>query len=329
MSVCKRLDIFKKIAKCFIVINLFWIVLSTVIPSHISNTDDINNQSLFQLNDESAISNLKLTNSQIYLIIAHPDDEVMFFSPSIIELNKPVYSNNIHFICFSNGNADGLGHIRSKELINSARIFGIPEENVHQIEDEINFRDAMNITWDNTKISATINKIITSNNKVASGQVVNLITFDELGVSDHPNHKSLLSGAKVYLEQHAANKNDQHLVQVFKLNSLSFFEKYSFTIITNVRLIEKYLRQLQTSCEYIKGTALDVPSVHWFADMLMSKFNKPEDESVIQIFSNLPSVILSLAAMSFAHDSQMVWFRWGWLLVSKFVNFNELHRVQV
>jgi N-acetylglucosaminylphosphatidylinositol deacetylase len=47
------------------------------------------------------------------IVIAHPDDEAMFFVPTIKYLRK---YNNISLLCLSNGNATGLGRIREKEL---------------------------------------------------------------------------------------------------------------------------------------------------------------------------------------------------------------------
>ena len=46
---------------------------------------------------------MKNQNKKILLLIAHPDDESMFFLPSIYELLKIGYK--IKIICFSNGNS--------------------------------------------------------------------------------------------------------------------------------------------------------------------------------------------------------------------------------
>ena len=45
----------------------------------------------------------------------------MFFVPSIMNLKK---SNNLYLLCLSNGNFDGLGKIREKELHASAKYLG-------------------------------------------------------------------------------------------------------------------------------------------------------------------------------------------------------------
>jgi len=69
----------------------------------------------------SFISNHKSSKS-LLLVIAHPDDESMFFIPMIENLKK-FYKINI--MCFSNGNSDGLGKIREKELKSVANFLEI------------------------------------------------------------------------------------------------------------------------------------------------------------------------------------------------------------
>jgi len=42
-------------------------------------------------------------NSNIMLVIAHPDDEVMFFGPTLIGITKEKYQNDIRILCLSSG----------------------------------------------------------------------------------------------------------------------------------------------------------------------------------------------------------------------------------
>lgn len=60
-------------------------------------------------------------------MIAHPDDEAMFFVPSIMHLKK---TNELYILCLSNGNFDGLGKIREKELHASAKYLGFKDSKV-------------------------------------------------------------------------------------------------------------------------------------------------------------------------------------------------------
>ena len=80
----------------------------------------------------------------VLLLTAHPDDECMFFAPTLLGLaQKPLgtadidYTTskrdktfpqfNIFSLCMSSGNADGLGETRKQELAKSLDVLGVPE----------------------------------------------------------------------------------------------------------------------------------------------------------------------------------------------------------
>jgi N-acetylglucosaminylphosphatidylinositol deacetylase len=44
-----------------------------------------------------------LWNKRILLLIAHPDDEAMFFAPSLLALTKDKYGNHVKILCLSSG----------------------------------------------------------------------------------------------------------------------------------------------------------------------------------------------------------------------------------
>lgn len=39
----------------------------------------------------------------IMMVIAHPDDEVMFFGPTLFGITKEKYANQVRILCLSNG----------------------------------------------------------------------------------------------------------------------------------------------------------------------------------------------------------------------------------
>lgn len=69
----------------------------------------------------------------VVLVIAHPDDEAMFFGPTITSLT--VNKRDVHILCLSTGNYDGLGHVRTKELIQSCATMGIDRSNVTVLDE--------------------------------------------------------------------------------------------------------------------------------------------------------------------------------------------------
>ena len=44
-----------------------------------------------------------LRNKRICLLIAHPDDEAMFFSPTLLALTAPETGNHVKILCLSSG----------------------------------------------------------------------------------------------------------------------------------------------------------------------------------------------------------------------------------
>lgn len=46
-----------------------------------------------------------LTQKRILLLIAHPDDEAMFFAPTVLSLTRPELGNHIKILCLSSGMA--------------------------------------------------------------------------------------------------------------------------------------------------------------------------------------------------------------------------------
>ena len=69
-----------------------------------------------------------LRNRSVCLLIAHPDDEAMFFAPSVLALTRPEAGNHVKILCLSTGDADGLGETRRRELQRSGVLLGLRSE---------------------------------------------------------------------------------------------------------------------------------------------------------------------------------------------------------
>lgn len=57
------------------------------------------------------------------ILTAHPDDESMFFAPTIMGLKT--HDWDVRALCLSVGDAEGFGAMRVEELKQSYEIFGI------------------------------------------------------------------------------------------------------------------------------------------------------------------------------------------------------------
>ena len=288
---------------------LTWVILTTSIPQvfiNYTNTQVKSNRFLSDQYPQNSIifpkSISSITESIVYYVIGHPDDEVMFFSPTILELSKPKYNNTVKLLCFSKGDAvdPSIGPIRVKELYKSASILGLNQEDVTVLS----YKDGMNESWPIEDIHESLKQYI--NLKSKNRKV--LITFDEFGVSNHPNHISLYHGANAFCKNSPKGN-----IKFYKLKSLGFMEKYSFTFLTNIELFVDYISKLIQRF---------VP-----VNITVSFFEPKNSSTSIKIYSDLNMLACSYAAMGYGHFSQMVWFRYGWLMFSRYLTYNHLIEV--
>lgn len=79
-----------------------------------------------------------LRNRRVCLLIAHPDDEAMFFAPTVLALTRPELGNHVKILCLSSGDAAGLGETRKRELVESGVRLGLRRgEDVYVVEDDV------------------------------------------------------------------------------------------------------------------------------------------------------------------------------------------------
>lgn len=249
-----------------------------------------------------------LQGKRICLLIAHPDDEAMFFAPTLLWLTRPELGNQVFILCLSSGDADGLGHTRKDELRKSAALLGVKSaEHVVVIEDD-KLPDSMSTNWDPKLISSILTRYFapklastpSTSAPVASIDVV--ITFDNQGVSGHPNHISLYNGSYAFLR----NLMQRHTgwecpVKLYTLTSVNVLRKYSSAMDSAMTVITSIWRTKE------KGS-----------------FPTP-----LLIVSGPGGVRKAQQAMTTAHKSQMRWFRWGWIGISRYMLVNDLTREKV
>ncbi|XP_051117309.1 probable N-acetylglucosaminyl-phosphatidylinositol de-N-acetylase [Andrographis paniculata] len=121
----------------------------------------------------------------VLLVIAHPDDESMFFAPDIGYLISQ--GHNLHVLCISTGNANGLGDTRKEELY----------------------------------LASAVLKISTQQAKVLDHPGLQIINFDDFGVSGHCNHRDVHRGVRELLHK----VSDRHL-EAWALASNKILRKY-------------------------------------------------------------------------------------------------------
>ena len=168
---------------------------------------------MFEVNDVKTESD-KI--GSVLLIIAHPDDEIMFWTPTI----KAFIGNNIKMkiLCLSNGNYDGLGEIREKEFDNVSRALNFPDNQILNIPE---LQDNIKQKWNPSIVSEQIEEFLKENQDVKT-----ILTFDKNGVTKHPNHISCYDGLNYYLKYHKYDCKNKG-IKVFTLDSFHFALQYS------------------------------------------------------------------------------------------------------
>lgn len=146
------------------------------------------------------------------LVVAHPDDESMFFSPTICSLLEQ--QQTIHILSLSNGNFNGLGKTREVELMRAAGVLGIsPPNNYATCLDVRHLQDGPKETWEAgaitdavwAEISRILQKSVPVNDRKSCCNVA-IISFDENGVSGHPNHIDVCKGLRQMASEDRSRK---------------------------------------------------------------------------------------------------------------------------
>ncbi|KAF2432408.1 phosphatidylinositol glycan class L [Tothia fuscella] len=248
-----------------------------------------------------------LTGKRILMLIAHPDDEVMFFGPTLLALTRPEAGNHVKILCLSSGNADGLGEVRKRELVKSVLILGIRSSDDVLVLDDENFQDSQN-KWDSKKMADLLltgyaPKMPKLSPKSAPETNIDaIVTFDAGGVSSHPNHYSCYFGAVQFIKTLMSRHSGWECpVALYTLTSISMWRKYLFVLDAPFTILACIGRRKEISA---------MPSPLLFV-------------------SGLGGYRAAWQAMVTAHKSQMVWFRWLYITFGRYMVMNDLRKVKV
>ena len=122
---------------------------------------------------------------RVLLVISHPDDESMFFGPTIQALRRA--GARTHILCLSNGDADGLGAVREKELESARKFLGVDSS---EVVNDSKLKDGFKEVWPEGTVAAYVEASV----RRLDANVV--LTFDAKGVSGHPNHVAAYRGVR-------------------------------------------------------------------------------------------------------------------------------------
>ncbi|GAB6026496.1 hypothetical protein CHUAL_012921 [Chamberlinius hualienensis] len=196
----------------------------------------------------------------VLFVIAHPDDECMFFSPSIIKLCQD--AQQVYLLCLSTGNHGQQGSKRKLELMNSTKILGIDSNNV-MIINHTNLPDDNLVIWNKTLVGRIIVKFIDVWN------INTLITFDRSGVSGHYNHCAINEAVRSLTLKGRFPSN----CQSYTLNDVNLLRKYIGILDVPFTYLSSSYAYVASSEEIRKGReamSAHVSQMVWFRKLYIS-----------------------------------------------------------
>lgn len=207
----------------------------------------------------------------------------------------------------------------------SASMLGIRSPSDVFVLDSPQFPDSMTSAWSPAAVANVLSSAFTPGSlsqKSPSQSAKNkdsgdaplatidiLLTFDSHGVSGHPNHKSLFYGAHEWLSALMADKPGWKCpVELYTLTTTNIVRKYVSVLDATLTMLQGALKTAGGGSEgKSKG---DMPKRILFVNDL-SQWNKGQK------------------AMIGGHKSQMRWFRWGWILIGRYMVVNDLKREKI
>lgn len=257
------------------------------------------------------------------LVTAHPDDECMFFSPSLLGLKS--HGCTVDVLCLSAGDADGLGATREKELVESCKMLGIRGEGRVTCCNCDDLPDSMTTTWSPEAVAREIR----NHADKAGVRYDGFITFDEHGVSGHVNHKSILPGLRLYLGRaDGAPKKGASAARGKRQTATaaattptgrprSSDDPRELWVLLTTSLPRKYIGILDAMVTTLVTTVR----------VARAPGKREEKESLFMCFMSDPIQAATGQLAMLQHWSQMLWFRWFWVAIGRYMYLNELKRV--
>ncbi|PCH35190.1 LmbE-like protein [Wolfiporia cocos MD-104 SS10] len=268
----------------------------------------------------------------VLLLTAHPDDECMFFAPTLLALRAHAETAqpaaNVFSLCLSVGNADGLGGTRRLELERSLDVLGI-EPNRRWVEDRPDLQDNITARWDPEIISEVLRPYVLEN------EITTILTFDQYGISGHPNHISLPLGAARLIEFLSSdNGSNTPLPRLFTLVSATLLQKYTGPIAPLVLRTRAQKLFAWGSGRAQRGAAApDAITAH-----STSTPRDPVGQQSARVNLDARCVPIAVSGAGeyqtalramMQHRSQLVWFRWLYVAFSWYMWVNEWVEVHV
>jgi N-acetylglucosaminylphosphatidylinositol deacetylase len=221
-------------------------------------------------------------------VVAHPDDEVMFFGPSILRCERA------YVLSLSRGWPAEDG--RTSEFFASCRVLGLGDR---CYVDDRPLLDGFQYEWSADEVRSIVSKY------VGWIEPDRIVTFDREGVSGHPNHISVSRA----LSRTVPDGFDSEAIS---RNHTATTKKDGET----VDLDDIPLYQLQTGWRLVKYGGCYAALIYLaISDLKAGYFFLTPGQQLLS---------MTLQKAFLEHHSQVVWYRVLWMVLSRFVFLNHL-----
>lgn len=237
-----------------------------------------------------------LKAKNLLVVTAHPDDECLFFSPSILgvlDRNKNIKGG---LVVMSTGNNYGLGELRKTELLGSCAALGMDTTRCVAL-DHPDLQDDPKVWWDENKIKPILKEYIEKWNIDA------IITFDDGGVSGHINHRAVSSAVNQYVAENEKAPASYMVVSVALPRKYTFLLDLPFTALSFLWRI--------LAAVFFPSSSVD-----------------PKYSSRALVSNTWHRYTMTRRAFA-SHGSQYTWDRHLYMIISRYVWFNDLQRIAV
>ncbi|KAK0639928.1 putative deacetylase LmbE-like domain-containing protein [Cercophora newfieldiana] len=251
----------------------------------------------YVVGDDARILPPQLLGARNLLIVtAHPDDECLFFAPSILGVLGRNRAMTGGLLVMSTGNNYGIGDLRRTELAGSCKALGIDESRCTAL-DLPELQDNPKVWWDTDLIAKIVHE------HVLKWEVDAIITFDEGGVSGHINHRAVSAAVSKYASTHP------QAPVAFTLTTTALPRKY--TLLGDLPLTAlPFMWRIVAALSFPARTA------------------DPNDGARSLLANSWHRYRMTRDAFA-QHPSQYTWDRHLYMIVSRYVWFNDLKRIPV
>ncbi|KAF8633169.1 hypothetical protein AX17_004670 [Amanita inopinata Kibby_2008] len=258
--------------------------------------------------------------SRTLLLTAHPDDECFFFAPTVLALaahsrRHDATDHELFSLTLSTGNADGLGDVRGRELQGSLEVLGIAPER-WWVVDHADLQDNITLEWNPETIANVVRPY------VLKYGITTILTFDHEGISSHPNHKALPDGVKHLIHTHNATSPSPP-PRLFSLISTPITTKYNGILSPLLAKFDLYTNRALYYLEIAFVHVLEMLGVPITSEPGKSNYAADRPHFIMPVFVSGFQEYWQAAKAIRAHQSQLVWFRYLYILFSRYMWVND------